>query len=186
MGRDKAFVELNDRPLYGWVRDALAAAGCQVVAAGRAKPVGSLPTYPDRSGESRRGPVAGLARIAAEHDERDLVLVATDQPLLRAATVAELLTRPGPVVAPIAAGVTQVTCAVYRPRLIGQDLINGAASLQHLVTEVGANLVPDEEWLAWGEDGRSWFSVTPPKTWLTRRSCSRHSVALTAAGSLPR
>jgi molybdopterin-guanine dinucleotide biosynthesis protein A len=160
MGRDKTRVELSGRPMYLWVAEALEAADCEVVVAGRRR-LGDLPGYPDGA-DGPAGPLAGLLSIAAMAQDRAVMLAATDHPLLRAETVAALLDLPGPVVVPIDDNIAQVTCAVYRPAEIGTGPINGAHSIQDLITRVAANKVGRAEWESWGEDGRSWFSVDTP------------------------
>ena len=160
MGRDKALVELRGRPLHRWVAAALEEAGCEVVAAGRSRPVGSLRTIPDPP-DSRRGPIVGL-HAASQEPHEAILLVATDQPLLRPDTVTGLIAVDGAVVAPVDGDVVQVTCALYRPALIGFEAIGSASSLQALVTSADSTLVPAATWRGWGEDGRSWFSVDTP------------------------
>ena len=161
MGRDKALVELGGRPLHLWVATALEEAGCDVVAVGRTAAVGSLRTLPDPP-DPRRGPIVGLHAVSQEPHEA-ILLVATDQPLVRPETVAGLMDLDGAVVAPVDADVVQVTCALYRPGLIGREAIGSASSLQTLVTSADATLVPEATWRRWGEDGRSWFSVDTPE-----------------------
>ena len=57
---------------------------------------------------------------------------------------------------PLAENVPQVTCALYGRQLT----VTGSGSLQDLVGP--GDLVAEEEWREWREDGRSWFSVDRP------------------------
>ena len=161
MGRDKATVELAGKPMIEWVSEALDMAGCEVVVAGRPSSdthhtaVADLP-------EDRKGPIAGLHAVAAMYPGRSIILVAVDQPLVRARTIAELLALEGPVVAPVDQGITQVTCAVYRCFDLPDGLLASAPSLQAVIRSVAPSLIAADEWSQWDEDGRSWFSVDDP------------------------
>jgi molybdopterin-guanine dinucleotide biosynthesis protein A len=164
MGADKALAELDGRPLITHVAAALKPAGCDVVAVGRAEPVAGICAVPDDAGG--RGPAAGLLtalRIAAG---RPVVLVATDQPLLRPETVTALLGLRGAAAVPLAAGTRQVLCAVYREvclapleALMAND---PTPSLQRLLDDLPFRAVLEAEWRGWGEDGRSWRSIDTP------------------------
>lgn len=149
MGVDKATVELAGKPLIAWVVDALETV-CPVVISGRNwEGRERLDDHPDFA-----GPLAGLAAALVDDD---VLLVAVDQPWVRASTLAELANQAGTAV-PFDQGLAQVTCARYSPQL---DLGQNDGSLQSVVNE--SNLVPVETWSAWGEDGRSWFSVDRPE-----------------------
>lgn len=161
MGGDKAMADLAGRPLITHVAAALDAAGCDVVAVGRAEPVAGIRAVPDDAGA--RGPAAGLRtalRIAAP---RPVVLVATDQPLLRPETVTALLQLHGAAVVPIAAGTRQVLCAIYREEcrepLNALMATDPTPSLQRLLDDLPFRAVLEAEWRGWGEDGRSWRSI---------------------------
>jgi molybdopterin-guanine dinucleotide biosynthesis protein A len=163
MGRDKALVELGGRPLIAHVAIALAAAGCEPIAVGRAEPVAGIPAIPDDSGQ---GPAAGLLTALRVAGGRPVFLVATDQPLLRSETVAALLQVRGAAAVPLAADTRQVLCAVYRAEcrepleaLLATD---PAPSLQRLLDDLPFRGVLEAEWRGWGEDGRSWRSIDTP------------------------
>lgn len=164
MGGDKALAELGGRPLITHVAAALETAGCDVVAVGRAEPVAGIHAVPDDAGG--RGPAAGLLtalRIAAG---RPVVLVATDQPLLRPETVTALLQLHGRAVVPMAAGTRQVLCAVYREDclepLTALMATDPTPSLQRLLDDLPFRAVLEAEWRGCGEDGRSWRSIDTP------------------------
>ncbi len=149
MGRDKALVDLEGRPLIAWVTDALSQVCPRVLIAGR--PWGEFEVIADEPGLV--GPRAGLA--AALGQGEDVLLVAVDQPWVRVETLASLASRARTSV-PLAESVPQVTCALY-----GRQLkLSGNGSLQDLVKP--GDLVAEEEWREWSEDGRSWFSVNRP------------------------
>ncbi len=149
MGREKALVEVAGWPMSEWVRMALEAVCSEVVVAGR---IGTEQGLVDPPGV--RGPLAGL-RAALELGS-DLLLVAVDQPWVRADTLGRLADLEGTAV-PLHEGVRQVTCARYSTELA--PTAAAAASIQDLLDLVDYRGVAEEEWRTWGEDGRSWFSV---------------------------
>jgi molybdopterin-guanine dinucleotide biosynthesis protein A len=61
----------------------------------------------------------------------------------------------------------QVTCAVYRDRCLPaiQEALDTAEDLAIItvLARVATTRVGRPEWSAWGEDGRSWFSVDTPE-----------------------
>jgi len=148
------------------VVDALAQVATEVVAVGRADTVAGVPTLPDlRPG--RLGPLAGLETSLVYGGDRDVLLVAVDQPFLVAATLRSLVALPGEAVVPVAGDVPQVTCAVYRSPCLAAVRAIVATSpnprLQEVLHRVATRLVPEEEWRRWGEDGRSWCSIDTPE-----------------------
>lgn len=162
MGRDKALVDVAGRPLVGWVAGALAAVTPEVIVIGRHEGIAGLTALPDDH-PARRGPLAGLATALRRAGGRPVLLVAVDQPWVRIQTLAALLELAGPVhaVVPIEGGARQVTCAVYpaawTARAAAEDEAGG--SIQSLLDRLPVREVEEVEWAAWGEDGRSWFSV---------------------------
>jgi molybdopterin-guanine dinucleotide biosynthesis protein A len=165
MGGDKVMVELAGRPLITHVATALVTAGCEALAVGRAGPVAAIDAVPDDGGG--QGPAVGLLTALRKAAGRPVVLVATDQPQLRAATVSRLLELKGPAVVPIADGTRQVLCAVYREDCLDPltDLVGAdpAPSLQTLLDTLPFRAVLEAEWRGWGEDGRSWRSIDTPE-----------------------
>ena len=111
--------------------------------------------------------LAGLAGALEHSVSRPVLMVAIDQPLLRATTLERLLAIPThDVVVPWAAGHPQVTCALYRttclPELRRIASVNPDASIRDLLARVNVRYVESSEWTEWGEDGRSWRSVDTP------------------------
>ncbi len=162
MGRDKALVAIGGVPMVERVASAMRGVAGQVVVVGRAQPLAGLPAIPDTM-PGPRGPLAGLAAALAVAAGRFVVLVAVDQPLVAAATLAHLAGRaePDQAVVPIAGGARQVTCAVYPPAWAGEaaaELASGG-SIQSLLDRLPYVAVEEAAWRAWGEDGRSWMSV---------------------------
>lgn len=182
MGADKAGVRVAGKSMLEMVAAALEEAGCEVVAVGKAQPTADVRTVPD-DGAAELGPAAGLATALRLAGGRPVFLVATDQPLLQAGTVRSLLAIDGTAVVPIDNGVRQATCGVYRAgceaplrRLRSQG---ASPPLQRLLDAVGAREVGLDEWAAWGEDGRSWWSLDRPEdvaeaeAWLRTRKDER-------------
>lgn len=149
MGREKALVEVAGRPMVEWVMAALEEVCERVVVSGQ---VGDRPGLADPPGPG--GPLAGLR--AGLSLGGDLLLVAVDQPWVRAATLRCLADGEGTAV-PVEGGVRQVTCARYSASLAGAA--HGAGSIQELLDRVSFRAILEDDWRSWGEDGRSWFSV---------------------------
>lgn len=174
MGRDKALAELAGRPLVEWVATALASVASETIVVGRAGKLAGLDCVPDDQ-SVRRGPLAGLATALRLSGGRPVVVTAVDHPWLRAETLTRLVQLAGPLhaVVPLDGGARQVTCAVYpaawAERCAAEDEAGG--SIQSLLDDLPFRPVEEAEWTAWGEDGRSWFSVDAPtglKEGLTR------------------
>lgn len=162
MGRDKALVAIGGVPMVERVAAALRAVAGEVIVVGRTQPVAGLPALPDTV-SGPRGPLAGLVAALAAAGGRPVVLVAVDQPLVVAATLANLaaLAESVRAVVPMAGGARQVTCAVYPPAWAGEaaaELTDGG-SIQSLLDRLPHVTVDEAVWRAWGEDGRSWMSV---------------------------
>ena len=165
MGQDKALVVVAGRPMIDWVSDALQAATGRVLVVGR----DDAPTseaIPDL-GVRHRGPLSGLAAATVHDPGATLVIVAVDQPWVRPATLQAMIARTAalPVVPVDDHGNRQTTCAVFPSAAlvdIGEELEEGG-SIQSLLDRVAFDPVVPAEWQAWGEDGRSWFSVDTPE-----------------------
>jgi molybdopterin-guanine dinucleotide biosynthesis protein A len=162
MGRDKALVQVSNRPMVEWVATALESVTDRLVVLGRSGTLAEIECVPDDN-PARRGPLAGLATALRIANGEPVLLVAVDQPWVRSETVAALLDQAGPLhaVVPIDQGARQVTCAIYpaawAERVAAEDAENG--SVQSLLDEMLFHPIEEAEWQAWGEDGRSWFSV---------------------------
>jgi molybdopterin-guanine dinucleotide biosynthesis protein A len=105
--------------------------------------------------------LAGLA--AALKEGEDVLLLAVDQPWAKPTTLAALGQIGGTAV-PVAEGVRQVTCAVYAPSLasLATAEIARGGSLRRLLDHAPFTEISPEQWQAWDEDGRSWYSVDTP------------------------
>ena len=162
MGRDKALAEIGGRPMVDWLIAAVRAVTTDVLIVGRSGILAGFECVPDDR-PARRGPLAGLATALRLADDRPGVMVAVDQPWVRAETLQSLLELAGPLhaVVPIAEKTRQVTCAVYpgswANRVAAQDEADG--TVQTLLDALPYRPVEEAEWRSWGEDGRSWFSV---------------------------
>ena len=162
MGRDKALVQVSDRPLVEWVAQAMRPVTNGLLVLGRSGTLAGIECVPDDL-PARRGPLAGLATALRIAKGEPVLLVAVDQPWVRSETLAALLDQAGPLhaVVPIDQGARQVTCGVYpgawAERVAAEDAENG--SVQSLLDEMLFHPIEEAEWQAWGEDGRSWFSI---------------------------
>lgn len=159
MGRDKADVEIGPKSMLERVSAALSQSVSRTVLLG-----------PDRAGWEcwpdsvhAGGPLAGIATALSRAETDRILIVAVDQPFVRANTLRSLVAIDSelPVVPVDETGTRQVTCAVY-PTSIAAEASGEAAgngSIQTLLDRVSFRPVAPDEWRGWGEVGQSWFSV---------------------------
>lgn len=162
MGSDKASLLFAGETLMTRVVAVASAVG-EAVVIGRAEAEGATAVPDLRTGPL--GPLAGLETALSVADGRDVVLLGVDQPFVEEQTLRSLLSLAGDAVVPQASGSMQVTCAVYREACrphVTRLLDEGRRAPASLLDVVTARIVAHPEWLAWGEDGRSWFSVDTP------------------------
>ncbi|NNC74212.1 MAG: NTP transferase domain-containing protein, partial [Acidimicrobiia bacterium] len=116
---------------------------------------------------SVRGPLAGLAALAATSPSETVALVvAIDQPFVRAETLAQLQAHCDDLpVVPIDGDTRQVTCMAFPTGMLHAASEEAAenGSLQTLLERVGCVEVTEPMWADWGEDGRSWRSLDTPE-----------------------
>lgn len=163
MGRDKADVVVSGSTMLQKVADALASVADRIVLLGPDRD--RWECWPDSV--HAQGPLAGIATALARTSTDRVVLVAVDHPYVRPGLLRDLVAIESelPVVPVDETGVRQVTCAIY-PRAISDAATEEAAaggSIQTLLDRVSFRPVTPHEWRAWGEDGRSWFSVDTPE-----------------------
>ncbi len=163
MGTDKAGVEIDRITMAERICSALAGAGVEVAIVGGST-AGAKWALPDPAGVG--GPVAALLAALRHFPGADVILVGTDQPYLRTETVRRLLGVEGTAVVPVDRR-RQSLVAVYRHDClpIVESLVTStpAPSLQSVLDLVAATEVAEDEWAAWGEDGRSWLGVDTPQ-----------------------
>lgn len=165
MGRDKAMVSFRGEPMLTHVARALDEARLEVLVVGRSPANDWLRAIPD-DGPPGRGPMAGMVTAMRAAGERDVFLVAVDQPLLRPETVTAIIGTPGDAVVPLAGGHPQVTCALYRRPCLQPaegSLARGTMKLRRMLDTVDTTYITEETWSTWGEDGRSWLSLDTPQ-----------------------
>ena len=163
MGQDKADVVVSGSTMLEHVADALTTVADRIVLLG-----------PDREGWEcwpdsvhAQGPLAGIATALNRTSANRVILVAVDHPFVRSDFLQKLAAVESdlPVVPVDETGVRQVTCAVY-PKAIADAALEEATvggSIQTLLDRVSFSPVTPHDWRAWGEDGRSWFSVDTPE-----------------------
>lgn len=165
MGTDKAMAEVNGRPMSAWVLDALRATCDRVVVTGRPSGLDGVPGLADPDSE-RRGPLAGAVAALQHGGNSPVLLVATDQPWVRPATLRHLVDAhiDLPLVPTDAEGARQSTCAIYPANIlpVALDELLAGGSLQSVLDRTAFDHVDEETWRAWGEDGRSWYSADTP------------------------
>lgn len=159
MGRDKADVALQGRPMLNWVASALTPVSSEVVLLGPDRP--GWECWPDSV--HAQGPLAGIATaLDRTHTDR-VLLVAVDHPFVSTDFLGRLtdIRSDLPVVPVDESGARQVTCAIYPVSIVDEAKQEAEAggSVQSLLDRVSFRPVTPDEWRKWGEDGRSWFSV---------------------------
>ena len=162
MGTDKARFEIRGRPMAGWVAEAMAAFD-KVVLVGRRRGLAGLDAIPDLHPRAA-GPLSGL-QTSLTVFRSPLVVVAVDQPLVRAETLARLAERAaGDETVVCVDGRPQVTCAAYATTCLDEAnrRLRTGGSIQHMLKSVPWTPIEREVWSSWGEDGRSWFSMDTP------------------------
>lgn len=170
MGEDKAFVTVGSRPMWQWVATALEPLVTRTVMVGRNEsPSPEIGALPDAVA-GPTGPLAGIAAgmrasLQTHGPHAAVVCVAVDHPYVRTETLQRLIHEfEGVAVVPVQDDVRQVTCAVYPAawQAAARREVNEGGSVQSLLDRMPHRPVLPEEWAAWGEDGRSWFSVDDP------------------------
>ncbi len=164
MGSDKAAIPFASSTMLETVLNSVSSVGDPVVV-GRTKAPHGVLAIPDRRTDSK-GPLTGLETILQHEPGRTVVLIAVDHPFVRPQTLRSMLALEGDAVIPLDDAWQQVTCAVYRPPLldaVSETLDNGCRSIITALGLVNVNLVPEDTWRSWGEDGRSWFGVDTPE-----------------------
>jgi molybdenum cofactor guanylyltransferase len=163
MGIDKAEVEIAGTTLLDRVASAVAGVTDRVVVLGGERE--GYESWPDHAPGS--GPLAGVATALNRMAEDRVLMVAVDNAFVQAATLARLTSIESelPVVPVDHTGVRQVTCAVYPRQIAGQALEEAEAggSVQTLLDRVSFLPVTPDQWMQWGEDGRSWYSADTPE-----------------------
>lgn len=161
MGVDKATVVVGSATMIDHVVAALDRVVDEVVAVGPPRTDLPVPSLAD-TGPPHQGPLAGLASAVEHFPDSLLVVVAVDQPWVRADTLARLISIGGSLpVLPVDDGIRQTTCAIYPTQAMDgvRDELEGGGSIQSLLDRISFRPVVEEEWEGWGEDGRSWFSA---------------------------
>ena len=163
MGRDKADVAVGDKTMLERCVASLSPVVDEVVLLGADR--AGYTCWPDAIHGS--GPLAGIATALSRHEGSHVFVVAVDQPFVRSETVNNLIDLADglPVVPVDADGVRQVTCAVYptATAITAKEETETGGSIQSYLDAVSFEPVPPETWAAWGEDGRSWFSIDAPE-----------------------
>lgn len=163
MGQDKADVLIDHRTMLEMVGGALREVTDRVVLLG-----------PDREGWEcwpdevhAHGPLAGIATALKRAGTDHVIVVAVDQPFVSPATLSHMQDEAGELsLVPVDDhGVRQVTCAVYPTSIAdaAQEEADNGGSIQSLLDRCSFSALTPEQWQAWGEDGRSWFSIDSPE-----------------------
>lgn len=163
MGSDKAAIPFASSTMLETILDSVSTVGDPIVVGRSDAPQGVL-AIPDQRTNSR-GPLTGLETVLQHEPKRTVVLVAVDHPFVQPRTLLEMLALDGDAVIPLDDGWQQVTCAIYRPPFLSaatETLDNGCRSIIAALGSVTVNLLQEDTWRSWGEDGRSWFSVDSP------------------------
>ncbi|MFP4552871.1 MAG: molybdenum cofactor guanylyltransferase [Actinomycetota bacterium] len=159
MGRDKADVPVAGRPMLDRVATALETVANRVVLLGPERE--GWECWPDSV--HAQGPLAGIATALSRTEADRVAVIAVDHPFVTPSLLRHLVAIEAdiPVVPVDEAGTRQVTCAIY-PAAVGDTAVDEArsgGSIQTLLDRISFRPVTPDEWMGWGEDGRSWFSV---------------------------
>ena len=160
MGQDKATTAVAGRSMAQRVAEACRATGLETIVLGPTDAETGLESLPDDDA-APAGPLGGLFTLLAARPDHHVILVATDQPFVRTATLLQLALEPaGDIVVPIDDGFPQVTCARYGPAALEH---RDAWRLRALLDRVDVVEVDRSAWQEWGEDGRSFRSLDRPE-----------------------
>ena len=110
------------------------------------------------------GPLSGL-QTALSVFRCPLVVVAVDQPLVRADTLTRLAARAaGDETIVCVDERPQVTCAAYASTCLDEATrqLRTGGSIQQMLRAVPWTPIERDVWSLWGEDGRSWYSMDTP------------------------
>lgn len=159
MGRDKADVPVGGKPMLERVASAVETVADRVVLLGPERE--GWECWPDSV--HAQGPLAGIATALSRTEADRVGVVAVDHPFVTSSLLRHLVALEAdiPVVPVDETGARQVTCAIY-PAAVGGAAVDEArsgGSIQTLLDRISFRPVTPEEWMGWGEDGRSWFSV---------------------------
>ncbi|MFP3883610.1 MAG: molybdenum cofactor guanylyltransferase [Actinomycetota bacterium] len=159
MGRDKADVPVAGRPMLDRVATALETVADRVVLLGPERE--GWECWPDSV--HAQGPLAGIATALSRTEADRVAVIAVDHPFVTPSLLRHLVAIEAdiPVVPVDEAGTRQVTCAIY-PAAVGDTAVDEArsgGSIQTLLDRISFRPVTPDDWMGWGEDGRSWFSV---------------------------
>ena len=162
MGRDKAWIEREGRPLVLRQAERLAEAFADVVVSAKeAEPFSrhGLRVVVDR--ESGSAPIFGI-RAALAEIRRPIFVLAVDLPRfpsgLAAALARELVESGAACVAPAAEGRIQGLCAAYAPSLLPEldgRIEAGRLAIREVVAQCPGALRDESFWGSWG--GREMF-----------------------------
>lgn len=153
MGRDKTLLPYRGRPMAVWQAEKLSLVCGRAALVGKHRaPFEGTPFPFVQDGAEPRAAAFGVAAALAWSPEETNLILAADVPRCPEEFLAALLevaeAVPAPAVVPVAEGVPQTLCAVWRKSalvpLLGR-LAAGDYSLQGALQPLGAVLIPEEE-----------------------------------------
>jgi molybdopterin-guanine dinucleotide biosynthesis protein A len=175
IGRDKAALELNGRPLLAWVVDALRVAFEVVLVVGpseRETLVPNVPIIPDAY--PGQGPLGGIATALRHTGAGRIFVAACDMPFLSHALARYLaaLAPEAAAVVPRSERGVEPLCACYGRACLPVAealLASGELAMTDLLARVAARIVAPEEWRAHDPVGRSLLNVNTAEEWEAAR-----------------
>jgi len=163
MGRDKATTRIAGRSMAERARDRIADTGFDALVLGpddAGTGLASIADLPDLPA----GPLAGLLSLLAARPDRDVLLVATDQPYVRPTTLLQLAMQPAAAaVVPFDGGHPQVTLARWGSGVPALVARHGITRLRDVLDIGDSRIIDEATWRTWGEDGRSFRSLDRPE-----------------------
>lgn len=170
MGRDKALIEIDGKPLLARTAELLAPLVESITLVGDpAKyPSFGFRAVPDRSPGA--GPLGGIAAALAAAREPQVAVLACDLPYLTHDWLAWLFTRagnsPADIVVPETTRGLEPLCAVYRStcvRVFTDALVQGVRKVTDAFAVLNVDYIREIEWRKFSADGNLFRNMNTPE-----------------------
>lgn len=153
MGSDKAWLEIEGRPLVAWQAEKLAAVFDDVrISAKDARPFAAAGLRVIEDGAAQHAAIHGI-RAALAALGRPVFVLAVDLPRfpgkLAGAIAGSMLDSGAACAAPVAEGFVHGLCAAYAPEALpaaDRLITQGRLAIRDLVTECGGKLLDEDFW----------------------------------------
>jgi molybdopterin-guanine dinucleotide biosynthesis protein A len=170
MGKDKAFIEIQGRPMLARVIERLRPLFGEIMIVGsdQAPYAGyGLPVYPDlRPG---MGSLGGIHTALSQSSNPQVFCTACDMPFISTEVVAALLRRAGKghdAVIPMVAGELEPLCAVYARKIlpaVEKDLDASVRRIKTTLSSLDVAVVDAEELRPYDHELHTFFNINTPE-----------------------